>query len=39
MTIRIGKLIDAPTSTNKEELEAITRKCADVINEMHDLGR
>ena len=39
MTIRIGKLIDAPTSTNKEELEQITRRCADVINEMHDLGR
>jgi 1-acyl-sn-glycerol-3-phosphate acyltransferase len=39
LTIRIGQLIDAPSSTNKEELENITRKCATVINEMHDLGR
>ncbi|MBW4612965.1 MAG: 1-acyl-sn-glycerol-3-phosphate acyltransferase [Desmonostoc vinosum HA7617-LM4] len=39
LTIRIGQLIDAPTSSNKEELEAITQKCAAVINEMHDLGR
>ncbi|MBD2138373.1 1-acyl-sn-glycerol-3-phosphate acyltransferase [Anabaena sp. FACHB-1237] len=39
LTIRIGKLIDAPTSTNKEELTAITQQCAMVINEMHDLGR
>jgi 1-acyl-sn-glycerol-3-phosphate acyltransferase len=39
LTIRIGELIDAPSSTNKEELERVTKKCADVINEMHDLGR
>ncbi len=39
ITIRIGKLIDTPSSTNKEELEAITQKCTTVINEMHDLGR
>jgi 1-acyl-sn-glycerol-3-phosphate acyltransferase len=39
LTIRIGQLIDAPISTNKEELETVTRKCATVINEMHDLGR
>jgi 1-acyl-sn-glycerol-3-phosphate acyltransferase len=39
LTIRIGKLIDTPTSTNKEELEAVTKKCAATINEMHDLGR
>jgi 1-acyl-sn-glycerol-3-phosphate acyltransferase len=39
LTIRIGQLIDTPTSTNKEELEAITKKCADIINAMHDLGR
>ncbi|MBC6435882.1 1-acyl-sn-glycerol-3-phosphate acyltransferase, partial [Nostoc sp. HG1] len=30
---------DAPSSTNKEELEALTQKCATVINDMHDLGR
>jgi 1-acyl-sn-glycerol-3-phosphate acyltransferase len=39
LTIRIGQLIDAPSSNNKEELERVTRKCAAVINEMHDLGR
>jgi 1-acyl-sn-glycerol-3-phosphate acyltransferase len=39
ITIRIGNLIHAPNSTNKQELEALTQKCATVINEMHDLGR
>jgi 1-acyl-sn-glycerol-3-phosphate acyltransferase len=39
LTIRIGQLIETPTSTNKEELETITKKCADIINAMHDLGR
>ena len=39
VTVRIGNLIEAPNSTNKEELQAITDKCAAVINEMHDLGR
>jgi 1-acyl-sn-glycerol-3-phosphate acyltransferase len=39
ITVRIGKLIDAPSSTTKSELEAVTQKCATVINEMHDLGR
>ncbi len=39
LTIRIGKLIDAPSSTNKEELQAVTDKCATAINQLHDLGR
>lgn len=39
VTIRIGTVIDAPTSSNKEELEAITQQCATVINELHSLGR
>ncbi|TAF05462.1 MAG: 1-acyl-sn-glycerol-3-phosphate acyltransferase, partial [Nostocales cyanobacterium] len=39
ITVRIGKLIDAPSSTTKTELEAVTQKCATLINEMHDLGR
>ncbi|BAZ51813.1 1-acyl-sn-glycerol-3-phosphate acyltransferase [Nostoc sp. NIES-4103] len=39
LTIRIGPVIDTPSSTNKEELEVVTHKCATVINEMHDLGR
>ncbi|MCC5635982.1 1-acyl-sn-glycerol-3-phosphate acyltransferase [Nostoc sp. CHAB 5844] len=39
LTIRIGNVIAPPSSTNKEELEVVTQKCARVINEMHDLGR
>ncbi|MHC5611899.1 MAG: lysophospholipid acyltransferase family protein [Nostoc sp.] len=39
ITMRIGNLIDAPSSTNKEELQALTQKCTTLINEMHDLGR
>jgi 1-acyl-sn-glycerol-3-phosphate acyltransferase len=39
LTIRIGELIDPPSSTNRNELERVTQKCATVINEMHDLGR
>jgi len=39
LTIRIGKLIATPSSTSKEELEAVTHQCADAINTLHDLGR
>jgi 1-acyl-sn-glycerol-3-phosphate acyltransferase len=39
ITVRIAKLIDAPSSTRKEELQNLTLQCAAVINEMHDLGR
>ena len=39
VTVRIGELISAPTSTAKEDLEAVTQKCAVEINKMHDLGR
>jgi 1-acyl-sn-glycerol-3-phosphate acyltransferase len=39
LTIRIGKLIDTPSSTNKEELKAVTHQCATAINQLHDLGR
>lgn len=39
VTVRIGQVIDAPTSTKREELEAVTQHCAEVINAMHDLGR
>lgn len=34
ITISIGKLIPAPTSTKRAELEAITNQCAEVINQM-----
>ena len=36
---RIGAPIPAPSSTDREELTAVTQKCADVINALHDLGR
>ena len=39
VTVRIGELIEAPSSTKREELEAITKKCAAAIDAMHDLGR
>lgn len=39
VTVRIGQLIDPPSSTNRDELEAVTQKCAGVINGLHDLGR
>ncbi|MBD1919969.1 1-acyl-sn-glycerol-3-phosphate acyltransferase [Microcoleus sp. FACHB-831] len=39
LTVRIGEVIDAPSSTDRLELEAVTQKCAEVINGMHDLGR
>ncbi|WP_414542533.1 lysophospholipid acyltransferase family protein [Nostoc sp. CCY0012] len=39
LTVRIGQLIDPPSSTNKEKLQAVTQQCATTINQMHDLGR
>ncbi|KAB8335364.1 1-acyl-sn-glycerol-3-phosphate acyltransferase [Scytonema tolypothrichoides VB-61278] len=39
VTVRIGTLIDAPSSNDKEELEALTQKCTAEINALHDLGR
>ncbi|MDB9510161.1 lysophospholipid acyltransferase family protein [Kamptonema animale CS-326] len=39
LTVRIGTVIDAPDSSDREELEAITQRCATEINAMHDLGR
>ncbi|GAA6618489.1 lysophospholipid acyltransferase family protein [Scytonema sp. NUACC26] len=39
VTVRIGELINAPSSTDKEELEAVTKQCATAINALHDLGR
>ena len=39
LTIRIGDVIAPPQSTKKEELTAITEKCASIINSMLDLGR
>ncbi|KOP24785.1 acyl-phosphate glycerol 3-phosphate acyltransferase [Hapalosiphon sp. MRB220] len=39
VTVRIGELIPAPTSTDREELEALTQKCAMAINSLHEQGR
>ncbi|MGB3404939.1 MAG: lysophospholipid acyltransferase family protein [Microcoleaceae cyanobacterium] len=39
ITVRIGELIDPPTSTDRSELEALTQRCTAEINAMHDLGR
>lgn len=39
VTVRIGKVIDAPSSTEREELQAVTQQCALAIKTLHDLGR
>lgn len=39
VTVRVGQLIPPPSSNDREELEALTQKCADEINAMHALGR
>ncbi|WP_431193388.1 lysophospholipid acyltransferase family protein [Trichocoleus desertorum] len=39
LTIRIGQPIPPPRSTEREELEAVTQQCVEVIHAMHDLGR
>ncbi len=39
IVVRIGKLIEGPTSTNRQELQKITEQCASAINTMHSLGR
>ncbi len=39
LTVRIGNLIEAPTSSDRSELEALTQRCAQEINAMHELGR
>lgn len=39
VTVRIGQLIDPPSSNDREELEVLTQRCADEINGLHALGR
>jgi|SRR6478672_6708787 len=39
ITVRIGQVIAAPPSSKREELEATTKRCAEEINALHDLGR
>ena len=39
VTVRIGQAIAPPTSTKREELEALTQQCAQAIHALHDMGR
>lgn len=39
VTVRIGEAIAFPTSTKREELEAVTQQCAAAIHALHDMGR
>lgn len=39
LTIRIGDVISPPQSSDRSELEAVTQRCAEAINALHDLGR
>jgi 1-acyl-sn-glycerol-3-phosphate acyltransferase len=39
LTIRIGALIEPPQSGDRPDLIAVTQRCADAINGLHDLGR
>ena len=39
VTVRIGNVIDAPSSSDRQELESITQRCASEINALYDLGR
>jgi 1-acyl-sn-glycerol-3-phosphate acyltransferase len=39
ITVRIGELIAPPKAGDRTELLAVTQRCADAINSLHDLGR
>ncbi|WP_404790529.1 lysophospholipid acyltransferase family protein [Altericista sp. CCNU0014] len=39
LTVRIGMPIDPPALGDRAALQAVTQRCADAINAMHDLGR
>ncbi|NEP63548.1 MAG: 1-acyl-sn-glycerol-3-phosphate acyltransferase [Symploca sp. SIO2G7] len=39
VTVRIGQLIEAPTSSKREELAALIQHCTAVIHNLHNLGR
>jgi len=39
VTLRVGELIPPPKTGDRAELEAVTNRCADAINALHDLGR
>ena len=39
VTVRIGKVIAPPSSTQREELQAVTQQCVAAIKALYDLGR
>ncbi len=39
LTIRIGEPIPPPASNDRQQLEAVTAQCAEVIHGLHNLGR
>jgi len=39
ITVRIGKVIAPPSSTDRGELQAVTQQCVAAIQALHDLGR
>jgi 1-acyl-sn-glycerol-3-phosphate acyltransferase len=39
ITVRIGELIEPPKVGDRAELLAVTQRCTDTINTLHDLGR
>ncbi len=39
ITVRIGSLIEPPKAGDRAELLAVTQRCANAINGLHDLGR
>jgi 1-acyl-sn-glycerol-3-phosphate acyltransferase len=39
LTVRIGSPLPPPSSTDKEELWAVTHQCTEAIHQLHDQGR
>lgn len=39
LTVRIGEPIAAPAAGDREQLWAVTQRCAQAINDLYDLGR
>jgi len=39
ITIRIGAVIPAPVSTQRDDLVGVTQQCVEAIHQLHDLGR
>ncbi|MEO1592377.1 MAG: lysophospholipid acyltransferase family protein [Cyanobacteria bacterium J06632_22] len=39
VTIRIGQVIQPPSSSKKEQLQAVTEQCTEAIHQLHNIGR